>query len=189
MNKEEVLAMTKTDSHRRNRTVTWTQPIIDAEAISRMSGLELLRAVKDGRTPPPPVWSLVDLRLVEIDEGRAIFEIHFAEYHYSRFGKVQGGIECPALDAATGYAVHSTLRAGVGYTTLELKVNYVRPITSETGLMRCLGSVIHRGHRVAVAEAKMLDCKGLLYAHAIATCLILEPVGEEPCGRTVVSPE
>jgi len=166
-------------NRKRSRTVTWAEPVIDAEGISRMSGLELLRAVKDGRTPPPPVWSLVDLRLMEIDEGRAVFEIQFAEYHYSRFGRVQGGIECPALDAATGYAVHSTLPAGLGYTTLELKVNYIRPITSETGLMRCVGSVIHRGSRVALAEAKMLDRKGLLYAHAIATCLILEPTGKD----------
>jgi uncharacterized protein (TIGR00369 family) len=111
---------------------------------------------------------------VEINEGYAAFEIQFAEYHYSRFGKVQGGIECAVLDAATGYAVHSTLPAGVAYTTVELKVNYLRPITIESGLMRCVGSVIHRGSRISVAEARMLDCHGVLHAHAISACLILQ---------------
>jgi len=162
----------RTRGHR--RTAVRTRRIMSTEDDSNVSGLQLLRAVKDGRTPPPPVWRLVNLRLAEVEEGRAVFELQFSESHYNRFGKVQGGIECPALDAATGYAVHSTLPAGLGYTTLELKVNYVRPITSETGLMRCVGNVIHRGSRVAVAEATMVDRDGLRYAHAVATCLILE---------------
>jgi uncharacterized protein (TIGR00369 family) len=167
--------MTKKRVHAGRRTVTWAAPVIDERAIAITSGLDLLRAVRDGRTPAPPVWGLIGLRLTEIEEGHAVFEIEFAEYHYSRFGKVQGGIECAVFDAATGYAVHSTLPAGVSYTTLEIKVNYLRPITVETGLMRCVGGIIHRGNRIAVAEATMLDSKGLAYAHAISTCLILEP--------------
>jgi uncharacterized protein (TIGR00369 family) len=167
--------MARKDSQKRGRTVTWVVPVVDAEAISTMSGLDLLRQTEVGRTPPPPVWRLVDFRLVKIDEGHAVFEIHFAEHHLSRFGRVQGGIECPVLDAAMGYAVHSTLPAGAGYTTLELKVNYLRPITLETGLMRCVGSVIHKGNRIALAEAQLLDREGLVYAHAVSTCLILEP--------------
>ena len=164
--------MAKKLVHAGKRTVTWVPPVID-EQVAATSGLDLLRAVRDGRTPPPPVWRLIGLRLTEIEEGRAVFEIEFAEYHYSRFGKVQGGIECAVFDAATGYAVHSTLPAGVSYTTLELKVNYLRPITIETGLMRCTGSIIHRGNRAAVAEATMQDSNGRAYAHAISTCLIL----------------
>ncbi len=157
------------------RTVTWETLVIDEQAVATTSGLDLLRAVQDGRTPPPPVWRLIGLRLAEIEEGRAVFEIEFAEYHLGRFGNVQGGIECAVFDAAMGYAVHSTLPAGVGYTTLELKVNYLRPITTGAGLMRCVGSIIHKGNRIAVAEATMLDSKGLAYAHAVSTCLILEP--------------
>lgn len=165
--------MTKKPVYTGKRTVTWVTPVID-EQPAMTSGLNLLRAVKDGRTPPPPVWKLIGLRLAEIEEGRAVFEIEFAEYHYSRFGKVQGGIECAVLDAATGYAVHSTLPAGVSYTTLELKVNYLRPITIETGLMQCIGSIIHRGTRIAVAEATMQDSNGRACAYAISTCLILD---------------
>ncbi len=154
------------------RTITWQAPEINEQTATR-SGLDLLRAVRDGLTPPPPVWMLIGLRLAEIEEGRAVFEIKFAEYHYSRFAKVQGGIECAVFDAATGYAVHSTLPPGGSYTTLELKVNYLRPITIETGLMRCTGGIIHRGNRIAVAEATMQDTSGRAYGHAVSTCLIM----------------
>jgi uncharacterized protein (TIGR00369 family) len=165
--------MPKKSVQTRHRMVTWVSPTIDPEAISTTGGLALLRSVKDGRTPPPPVWSLIDLRLVDVDDGRAIFEIQFSEFHYNRFAKVQGGIECTVLDAAMGYAVYSTMPAGVTCTTLELKVNYVRPISNETGLMRCISSVIHKGNQVVVAEAKLMDREQLLYAHAVSTFLAL----------------
>jgi uncharacterized protein (TIGR00369 family) len=139
-----------------------------------MRGLDLMSAMKDGRFPPPPVWSLVNFRLLEFGEGRAVMEMTPAEYHYNRFGVVQGGILCPVLDAAAGYAVHSTLPAGTGYTTLDLKVNYLRPVSVETGPLRCVGRIVHRGSRVCLAEADLTDGNGRLYAHAVSTCLLFK---------------
>ncbi len=156
------------------RTVTWEHPAIDSQTAFGMSGLDLLREMKEGRIPPPPVWELVNFRVTEMAEGRVVFEIDPAEYHYNRFGVVQGGIECAILDAAVGYAVHSTLPAGTGYTTLELKTNYLRPISMETGTIRCIGSIIHRGSRVALAQADMVDRDDLLYTHAVSTCLLFK---------------
>jgi uncharacterized protein (TIGR00369 family) len=147
---------------------------MDYKAAFGMRGLDLVNAIKEGRFPLPPVWDLVNFRLREVAEGRVVFEINPAEYHYNCFGMVQGGIECAVLDAGAGYALHSTLPAGTGYTTLELKVNYLRPISLETGTIRCLGTVIHKGSRVAVAQADMLDSNNLLYAHAISTCLVFK---------------
>jgi uncharacterized protein (TIGR00369 family) len=174
---------------RRRRNVTWVVPTIDGSSTPATSTLDLIREVRDGRTPPPPVWRLVNFRLSEIEEGRAVFEIQFQEYHYNRFGKVQGGIECAVLDAAMGYAVHSTLPAGAGYTTLEMKINYLRPITSETGLMRCSGGIIHKGSRIATAEARLLDCHDLLYAHSVCTCLILGTAKDADAPCTPSSPQ
>jgi uncharacterized protein (TIGR00369 family) len=139
-----------------------------------MRGLDLMSAMKEGRLPPPPVWGLVDLRLLEFGEGRAVMEMTPAERHYNRFGVVQGGILCPVLDAAAGYAVHSTLPVGTGYTTLDLKVNYLRPVSAETGPLRCEGRIVHRGSRVCLAEADLTDGKGRLYAHALSTCLLIK---------------
>jgi uncharacterized protein (TIGR00369 family) len=154
--------------------VTWDRPALDAETAFRMRGIDLIRAMLEGRFPPPPVWSLAHIRLLEIAEGRAVLEMTPDEYHYNRFGAVQGGIECAVLDAAAGYAVHSTLPAGTGYTTLDLRVNYLRPVSKETGPLRCVGSIVHKGSRVALAEADLIDGNNRLYAHAISTCLIFK---------------
>jgi uncharacterized protein (TIGR00369 family) len=146
-----------------------------------MSGLDYLHAVKEGRIPPPPIWRLVNCRLVKIDRGYVIFEITPAEYHYNRFGRVQGGILCTVLDAAMACALSSALPPGMSFTSPELKVNYFRPITIETGLMRCESSVTHKGNRIAVLEAKMLDGTGRLYTHAMSTFMIFE-VAKEGAG-------
>jgi uncharacterized protein (TIGR00369 family) len=110
--------------------------------------------------------------LAELEEGRAVFTVEPAEYHYNPIGVVHGGLAATLLDSAMGCAVHSTLPAGAGYTTLEVKVNFVRPLTAETGEVRCEAEVIHVGGRTATAEGKVLDASGKLYAHATTTCII-----------------
>lgn len=163
----------------RTRSVTWEDPAINAKACASMSGLEFLRGMKDGSIPPPPVVPLVDFHLVEVDAGRVVFEFHPAEWQYNPAGTVHGGIACTVLDSATACAAHSTLPAGAGVITLEVKINYLRPITGEAGPMRCEARVIHKGSRIALAEAKMFDRKGRLYTSAVSTCLIFEqPVKE-----------
>ena len=168
----------KISPNRRSRTMSWQDPAITEQALLTMNGLDFLHAIKDGRIPAPPVFSLVDFRLTGVDTGRVVFEFDPAEYQYNPAGMVHGGVACTILDAAAACAVHSRLPAGMVLTTLEVKVNYLRPIRSETGPMRCEGAVIHKGSRTAVAEAKILDGAGLLYAYAVSTCLIFEPPQE-----------
>lgn len=140
-----------------------------------MNGLEHLRAMADGRLPLPPIMKLMGFWLAEAEEGRVVFAARPAEYHYNPIGVVHGGFAATLLDSAMGCAVHSTLPAGTGYTTLEVKVNYVRPLTRETGEVHCLGDVIHVGGRTATAQARLVDTTGQLYAHATTTCLLFRP--------------
>ncbi len=167
----------KISPNRRSRTMSWQDPMIIAQAISTMKGLDFLQAMKDGEMAPP-ILSLVGFRLTEVAAGRVVFEIEPAEYHYNPAGAVHGGVTFTVLDSAATCAVHSTLPAGMALTTLEVKINFLRPITSETGPMRGEAALIHKGGRTAVAEAKMLDANGLLYAYAVSTCLIFEATKE-----------
>jgi uncharacterized protein (TIGR00369 family) len=123
--------------------------------------------------PVAPVAELLGFDLVELGEGRASFELDPGERHYNPLGTVHGGIAATLLDSAMGVAVHTTLGEGETYTTLELKVNYVRAITQDTGPVVATGSVIHRGGRVATAEARLTDADGRLLAHGTSTCLIM----------------
>lgn len=157
----------------RSRTFTWHDPSLTAEAAKTMSGVDFLRAIAAGTLPPPPIAAMMNMRMDEVAEGRVVFATEPAEYHYNPIGSVHGGVAATMLDSAMGCAVHSMLPAGVGYTTLELKVNYVRPLTRDTGAVRCEGTVIHLGGNVATAEGRVTDATGKLYAHATTTCLIL----------------
>jgi uncharacterized protein (TIGR00369 family) len=123
--------------------------------------------------PRAPVAELVGFELIELGEGRAAFRMDPAERHYNPLGTVHGGIAATLLDSAMGVAVHTTLEDDQTYTTLELKVNYVRAITEDTGPVVATGSVIHRGGRVATAEARLTDAAGRLLAHGTSTCLIM----------------
>lgn len=156
----------------RARTVSWQDPRALAEAGKGLSGLEYLRKIVAGELPPPPIGVLLDFRVIEVEEGRAVFAVTPAEYHYNPIGVVHGGVAATLLDSALGCAVHSTLPAGVGYTTLEIKVNYIRPLTAETGPVRCEAKVIHLGARTAIAEGRIEDEHGKLYAHGSTTCII-----------------
>ena len=116
---------------------------------------------------------------MEVEEGRALFVCTPAEYHYNPIGAVHGGLACTLLDSAMGCAVHTMLPAGVGYTTVELKVSFLRPITLKTGRLLCEGTIIHLGSRIATAEARLLDTSGKLYGHATTTCMILRNLAPE----------
>jgi uncharacterized protein (TIGR00369 family) len=138
-----------------------------------MSGIEFLRAIRDGRLPAPPIAELLGFKLVEVDTGHAVFEAMPGEQHYNPIGVVHGGLAMTLLDSAMGCAVHSHMPAGGGYTTLEAKTNLVRPVTSKTGLLRAIGKVLHLGSRVATAEGRLVDGGGKVYAHATTTCIVL----------------
>lgn len=159
----------------RTRTFSWEDPRALAEAARGLTGLEFLRKVAAGELPRPPIGALMNFGLAELGEGRAVFTAEPAEYHYNPIGVVHGGLAATLLDSAMGCAVHTTLPAGAGYTTLEIKVNYVRPLTAETGEVRCEAEVVHVGGRTATAEGRVLDSQGKLYAHATTTCIIFRP--------------
>jgi uncharacterized protein (TIGR00369 family) len=138
-----------------------------------LAGLEYVRRIFAGELPPPPIATLIGFRGVEAEPGRAVFELVPRDEHYNPIGTVHGGIALTLLDSAMGCAVHTLLDAGVGYTTLEVKANFVRAITAETGLVRCEGTVVHAGARVATAEGRVTDAAGKLLAHGTTTCLVL----------------
>jgi uncharacterized protein (TIGR00369 family) len=134
--------------------------------------MEYVRAIFSGELPEPPIALLMGFRGVEAEPGRALFEMEPGPQHYNVIGSVHGGVALTLLDSAMGCAVHTLLDAGVGYTTIEVKTNFVRPITADTGPIRCEGVVIHKGGRVATAEGKLTDANGRLLAHGTTTCLI-----------------
>jgi uncharacterized protein (TIGR00369 family) len=140
---------------------------------SERSGLELLRAIVAGEQPHPPICATIGFRIAEIDEGRSVIELEPGEQHYNPLGTVHGSVIVAALDSAAGNAVHSTLAAGVGYTTVDLSTTFLRAVRADTGLLRAEGKLIHAGRRVALAEAVLLGRSGRLHAHAKATCMIL----------------
>lgn len=157
----------------RTRTFSWDDPVASAAAARGLSGLDHLRAMMAGRLPAPPIMLALGIRLEEAEEGRVVFAMTPAEFHYNPIGSVHGGVSATLLDSAMGCAVHSTLPAGVGYTTLEFKVNLTRALTRGTGEVRCEGRIVTRGRRVAVAEADIRDGAGRVCAHATTTCLVL----------------
>lgn len=157
----------------RQLSVSWTDPEALAEAGRSMSGIEFLRAIRDGRLPPPPIAELLGFKLVEVEPGRAVFEVTPGEQHYNPIGVVHGGLAMTLLDSAMGCSVHTQMTAGGGYTTLEAKTNLVRAVTAKTGLLRAIGKVVHVGRRMATAEGRLVDAAGKLYAHATTTCIVL----------------
>jgi uncharacterized protein (TIGR00369 family) len=165
--------MTDTLPAVRTRSYGWDDPSITAAAAMQTSGLEFLRQIADGALPCPPMAQTLGLRLVEVAEGRAVFEVEPAEWHYNPIGVVHGGLAATVLDSALGCAVQSTLPAGTGYTTVELKVNMVRAITDTSGPLRAEATIVHRGKRMATAEGRLTDADGRLYAHGSTTCMIL----------------
>jgi uncharacterized protein (TIGR00369 family) len=157
----------------RTRTITWQDPLPSAEAGAKLPGLDYIEAVQAGQLPPPPIAVVMNFAITDVSEGRAVFEGEPGEEHYNPIGVVHGGYASTLLDSAMGCAVHTTLPAGVGYTTQTLEVKFVRPITRDSGVLRCEAEVIHRGRRQATVEGKLLSEDGKLLAHGTSTCMIL----------------
>jgi uncharacterized protein (TIGR00369 family) len=157
----------------RTRTYSWEDPHDFLERVAGISGLDVMRRMAAGELPQPPIAATLGFRLVEAEPGRAVFECEPADFHYNPIGTVHAGLASTMLDSAMGCAFVTTLDAGVHWTTLELKANFTRPITVETGTIRCIGTVVHPGRRVATTEARIEDGAGRLLAHATSTILVL----------------
>jgi uncharacterized protein (TIGR00369 family) len=169
----EAFAASSPDSSR-SRTLVWQDPVATAAAGATMSGLEYMTAVVRGEVPPPPIAVTMRLRPVELEEGRVVFEGEPGEEHYNPIGVVHGGYAATLLDSALGCAVHTTLPAGVAYTSLGLEAKFVRPLSRDTGRVLCEASVLYRGRRQATAEATLTEARsGKLLAHGTSTLMIL----------------
>ena len=138
------------------------------------SGLQILQAMVAGELPRAPISRTLGFVIVDLAEGRAVFQGQPKFDHYNPLGTVHGGWIATLLDSAVGCAVHTLMEPGKTYTTLELKINYVKAITHKVPLVRAVGEVIHRGGRIATAEGRLVGADGTLYAHATTTCLIFE---------------
>ena len=169
--------MDERTAKKRTRQVSWHDPMETAKAGHALAGLDFLKTMLDGKVPPPPICDTLGFILSEVAEGVAVFTSTPAEYHYNPIAVVHGGLAATLIDSATGCAVHSTLPAGLAYTTVNLGVDFLRPITSATGPLRCEGRVVHRGSRIALAEAKVTDAAGKVYAQGKSTCMIFKPGG------------
>ena len=163
--------MTQTQATR-SRTFSWHDPAASAALLGSRNGLELLQAMIAGEIPPPPVMEMVGIDGFTAEHGRATIRLTPHEFHYNPLGTVHGGVLATLLDTATGCAVHSTLPAGVGYTSVDLTTKFLRQVTVDTGQLRCEGVVLSAGRRTALAEARLTDGQGRLLAHATSTCML-----------------
>ena len=159
----------------RERTFSWADPAITASAARGAAGIDVLRAMAAGELPGPPIIAALGFDLESVEPGVVVFGVEPAEYHYNPIGSVHGGVYATLLDSATGCAVHSMLPAGVGYTSLDLTVKFLRAVTVDTGRVRCTGTVTHLGGRTALAEARLVDGADRLLATAVSSILLIRP--------------
>jgi uncharacterized protein (TIGR00369 family) len=160
----------------RDRTYSWADPSIAAAAARQQDGLAFLEDLLDGGLPGAPIAHTLDFRPVSAEPGVVVFEFTPAEFQYNPIGTVHGGMLATVCDSACGCAVQSLLPAGSYYTSVDLSVKFLRPVTTATGPMTCEGTVTHIGGRSALALARLIDAEGKLYAHATSSCMIFRPV-------------
>ncbi len=151
--------------------------VASGDEIADMTGLAMLRAIISGALPSPPIGATMGFRLVEVEPGRAVFEGSAGPHLLNPLGGVHGGVALTLIDSAAGCAVHTELAAGIGYTTVETKVNFTRPVPPDGSPIRCEGRVVSRGRQIATAEARLLSAEGKLLAHGTSTLIILRPRG------------
>ena len=151
--------------------------VVTPEILNTYDGLSFAKAIIAGTLPQPPISELMGFHLVEAENGRAVFEGVPEFRHYNPIGSVHGGFAATLLDSALGVAIFSTLAKGDAWTTLELKVNFVRALSKDSGPVRAEGRVVHRGRTVATSEGDLKDRAGKLYAHATTTCMIFPAKG------------
>ena len=163
------------DREARTRAVSWQDPAIALPQLAAMSGLEYLRGMRRFEVPAPPMARLIGIDIESIEEGRVVMTLEPDEHFYNPIGVVHGGMLSTLLDTVMGCSLHSTLEAGVGYTTSDLHVQFVRPVTIGSGRVRAIGEVLHKGGRMATAQGRLSDAEGRLCAHASSTLVLLSP--------------
>src|SRR5574343_411121 len=174
MNHEHILAewMAQYEAAKTRMTQGAGAGLAQPHELMGKTGLQQMQALLDGHAPYPHIADTMDFNLVEVGEGRAVFQGTPQLKHYNPLGTVHGGWYATLLDSALGCAVHTTMPVGMAYTTAELGVNIVRAASAKTGPLRAIGQVIHSGRQFATAEARSVGPDGKLYAHATTTCLV-----------------
>jgi uncharacterized protein (TIGR00369 family) len=161
----------------RSRVFGWEDPALSADAVPHHSGLDFLREILAGRLPSPPIGATLGFTLEEVEHGRAVFVLVPGEEHYNPIGSVHGGVYATLLDSAAGCAVQSTLPQGMAYTSIDLTLKFLRPITVDTGKVRAIGTVLSSGRRTALAQAELRDSSDRLLAHATSSCMLFPVPG------------
>ncbi len=174
MSAEETVARWRDEETAVRERLAATPGYVRPEETAGRTGMEVFQAIFAGNLPRPPIGDRLDFVPIHIEPGLAVFQGQPQLKHYNPLGTVHGGWFATLLDSAVGCAVHSTLPAGKAYTTLELKLNIVRPLTDAVPLVRAEGKVVHAGRQVATAEGRLVGPDGRLYAHATTTCLIFD---------------
>jgi uncharacterized protein (TIGR00369 family) len=174
MNMQDATAQWQAEENAVRARLAKTAGYARADQVAGRTGLEVFEAIFSGELPRPPIGDTLDFVPIHIEYGAAVFQGRPSQRHYNPLGTVHGGWFATLLDSAVGCAVHSTLPAHRGYTTLELKLNIVRALTDAVPLVRAEGKVLHSGRQVATAEGRIVGPDGKLYAHATTTCLVFE---------------
>lgn len=164
----------KTWGDRRERTVSWHDPDPSTAAGLALPGVEYLHAMLRGELPPPPISGLVNMQITEVTAGRVVFTCEPGEWAYNPIGAVHGGLVCTLLDSVCGCALHSTLPQGKGYTSVEIKVNYLKAVHPSSGVLTATGTVVKTGARVGFTEGTVTDAAGAVVATASSTLLIFD---------------
>jgi uncharacterized protein (TIGR00369 family) len=159
----------------RTRTIHWAKPAEGRRDASRTSGLEYLQSIVRGELPSPPVACLVGYRIKTVEEKKAVFELTPEEYHYNPFSTVHGGMLTTLMDSAITASVLTMLPKGKACATMEIKVNFIRPVSAKTGVISCEATLVHASSRIATSRAEIRDSKGKLYAQGLGTCAIFSP--------------
>ena len=157
---------------KRERSYQWEDPRPVWETIGNISGLEFLQREVEGLAPPLPIAVSMGFKLISATSTQVVYEGQPGEDHYNAVGGVQGGWLASFMDAAASSAVYASLPAGGSYTTLDLKINFIRGVTVETGPLRCIAELVHGGRRMGTAEAKIFDGRDKLIAHGGVSCMI-----------------
>ena len=155
------------------RTYDYDNRTFDPAIARALSGLDYMRGVLRGEFPGAPIAATLGFTLAEVDTGRAVFTGTPDRFVYNPLGTVHGGWAATLLDSAMGCAVHTTLAAGKGYTTVDLHISLVRALSERTGRVRCDAKVLHAGSSIVTAEGRITDAAGTLYATGTTTCVVL----------------
>lgn len=184
MDNNEILRQWESEEQEVRARLRPTDAPLPTLLVAGLSGMEILDAISAGELPPPAIGETLDFLPIRMGPGQAVFQGRPLRRHYNPLGTVHGGWFATLLDSAVGCAIHTTLPAGRGYTTLELKINLVRALTVAVPLVRAEGQVIHVGRQIGTAEGRIVGPDGKLYAHATTTCLIFDHPPAVPDGSS-----